>query len=163
MSPQSGSKRPHTTDDETNSDVDIVEVHVSKAPKTERRHGRPKAGDFNDVDKELVLAAANIYRALLASQDAFPNTSMEVMLVKKAWKQMNAESGLKSRKITPSMVTFIYILIYVTIMVPRLRLEARNFGVKLKQKQPLLLKPCTVLTAAEANVQLQRTGRKLKS
>ena len=106
-SPQSGSKHPHTTDDKTNYNVDIVEVHVNKAPKTERRHGQTKAGDFNDADKELVLAAANIYRALLASQDTFPNTSMEVMLVKEAWKQMNAESGLKSQKTTPSMVTIV--------------------------------------------------------
>jgi hypothetical protein len=106
LSPQSGSKRSHTTDDETDSD-NVVEVRVSKAPKTEKKGGRPKAGDFNEAEKELVLAAANIYRALLASQGAFPNTSTEVSLVKKAWKQMNAESGLKSRKITPTMVTIV--------------------------------------------------------
>ena len=105
LSPQSGSKCPHTTDDE--SDSDVVEVHVHKAPKTEKKNGQPKAGDFNEADKELVLAAANIYCVLLASQDAFPNTSMEVRLVKKAWKQMNAESGLKSRTITPTMVTIV--------------------------------------------------------
>lgn len=58
---------------------------------------------------------------------------------------------------------FLYILIYVTIIISRLRLEARNFGAKLKQKQPLWLRPYTALTADEANAQLQRTGRKLKS
>ena len=63
--------------------------------------------DFNKADKELVLAAVNIYCTLLASQGSFPNTSMEVMLVKTAWKQMNAESRLKSQKITPSMVTIV--------------------------------------------------------
>jgi hypothetical protein len=108
LSPQSGNKRAHSTDDETDSDVDVVEVHVSKAPKTEKRNGRPKAGDFNEADKELVLAASYIYRVLLASQDPFPNTTMEMRLVKKAWKQMNAESGLKKdRKITPTMVTIV--------------------------------------------------------
>ena len=79
----------------------------TKLRKLKKKNGRPKAGDFNEADKELVLAAANIYRALLASQDAFPNTSMEVRLVKKAWKQLNAESGLKSWTITPTMVTIV--------------------------------------------------------
>jgi hypothetical protein len=98
LSPHSGSKWPHTTDNETNSDIEVADVHVSKTPKIERKNGRPKAGDYDDSGKELVLAAANIYRALLVSQDAFPNNSTEVRLVKKAWKQMNAESGLKARK-----------------------------------------------------------------
>jgi hypothetical protein len=107
LSPHSGSKRPHTTDDKTNSVIEVADVHVSKTPKIERKNGRPKAGDYNDSGKELVLAGANIYRTLLASQDAFPNNSTEVRLVKKAWKQMNAESGLKARKITPSIVTIV--------------------------------------------------------
>ena len=77
------------TDDESDSDKEVTEVHVSKARKIERKSGRPKAGDFKEADKELVLMAANIYRVLLASQDAFPNASTEMTLVKKAWKQMN--------------------------------------------------------------------------
>ena len=107
MSPRPGSKRPHTTDDETESDIEVADVHISKTPKIEKKNGRPKAGDYNDSGKELVLAAANIYRVLLASQGAFPNTSNEVRLIKKAWKQMNAESRLKARKITPSIVTIV--------------------------------------------------------
>ena len=59
---------------------------------------------------------------------------------------------------------FFYILTYVTsIIVSRLRLEGRNFRAKLKQKWPLSLRPYTALTADEANVQLQKTVRKLKS
>ena len=105
----------------SDSDKEVTEVHVSKAQKIERKSGRPKARDFKEADKELVLMAANIYRVLLASQDAFPNASTEMTLVKKAWKQMNAESGLKARTITPSMVSivsfYIYILIYYVIII----------------------------------------------
>ena len=96
MSPHSGSKRTHTTNDESDSDKEVTEVHVSNARKIERKSGQPKAGDFKEADKELVLMAANIYRVLLASQDAFLSASMEMTLVKKAWKPMNAESGLKA-------------------------------------------------------------------
>ena len=59
---------------------------------------------------------------------------------------------------------FFYILTYVTsIIVSRLRLEGHNFGAKLKQKQPLSLRPYTALTVDKANMQLQKTIRKLKS
>ena len=105
-SPQAGSKQSHATDNESDND-DIKEVHVNKTPKLERKGGRPKARDYDKAGKELVLAAANRYRALLASQGAFPNTSMEMRLVKKAWKHMNSESGLKPRTLTPSIVTIV--------------------------------------------------------
>jgi hypothetical protein len=37
LSPHSGSKRPHTTDDETDSDIEVADIHVSKTPKIERK------------------------------------------------------------------------------------------------------------------------------
>jgi hypothetical protein len=169
LSTQSGSKRPHLTDDETDSDVvEVADVHVSKAPKLEKKGGRPKAGDYDDAGKELVLAGANIYRALLASQGAFPNTSLEMRLIKKAWKHMNAESGLKPRKLTPSIVTIVsfsllFIILLLLLFVSRLRLVARNFGARLNPKRPLLLRPYMALTADGANVLLRTTGRRLRS
>ena len=100
---QTGAKRDHTTDDDdSNSEVD---VHVSKTRRIEKKNSRPKAGDFHDSEKELVLAAANIYQVLLASRGPFPNTATEVKLIKKAWKLMNEESGLKGRALTPSIIT----------------------------------------------------------
>ena len=107
-SPQAGTKRAHTSDDDTDSDV---EVHVSKTPKIEKKNPRPKAGDYDSSEKELVLAAANIYRVLLASRGPFPNTATEVKLIKKAWKLMNADSGLKARELTPSIITIVSISI----------------------------------------------------
>ena len=53
------------------------------------------------------MTAANIYRVLLASRGPFPNTATEVKLIKKAWKLMNDESGLKARPLTPSIITIV--------------------------------------------------------
>ena len=89
-SPQSGSKWEHTTDNEvTDSEVN---AHISKTLKIEKKSTRPKAGDYHDSQKELILTVANIYWVLLASWGPFPNTTMEVKLIKKAWKLMNDET-----------------------------------------------------------------------
>jgi hypothetical protein len=101
-----GEKRGHTTDDSDDTGTD-VDAHVSKTPKLEKKSTRPKAGDFNTSDKELVLVASNIYRVLLASRGPFPNTATEVKLIKKAWKKMNQESGLKALDINSTIITIV--------------------------------------------------------
>ena len=88
-------------------DIEDVNVLVSKALKLCKKNTRPKAGDFDEIGKELVLAAANIYRALLASQGAFPNSTEEMKLIKKSWKLVNAESGVAPFALTPSIVTIV--------------------------------------------------------
>ena len=104
-----GTKQRHESDEEDDDDSDKEdgEVVVSKAPKQQKKSCRPKASDYDDFGKELVLTAANKYRALLASQGAFPMTSIELYLIKKAWKLANAESGVKATKLTPSIVTIV--------------------------------------------------------
>lgn len=72
-----------------------------------KKTARPKAGDFDEIGKELVLSAANTYRALLASQGAFPNSSTELKLIKKAWKLVNTESGVAPLNLSPSIVTIV--------------------------------------------------------
>ena len=107
-SPQTGSKRSHYSDDEDDdSDKEEPEVHISKALKIEKKTARPKAGDYDDFGKELVLAAANIYRALLALQGAFPDHSMELKLIKKSWNLVNTERGVEPLTLTPSIVTIV--------------------------------------------------------
>ena len=49
VSPQVGSKRPHTTDDESDDDIKEARVHVNKTLKLEKRSGRPKAGDYDEA------------------------------------------------------------------------------------------------------------------
>ena len=80
---------------------------------------------------------ANIYHVLLASQGDFPIPSVELKLIKKAWKFVNVESGVKPLTLTPSIVTIVSIsfninLSYYYIHSSRLKLEARigcNMGV----------------------------------
>ena len=79
--------------------------------------------------------AANIYCVLLASQGAFPIPSVELKLIKKAWKLVNAESEVKPLALTPSIVTTVSIsfninLFYYYIDSSRLKLEACSFRVR---------------------------------
>ena len=110
----SESKLAHESDDDEDEedtdtgrdDSDDV-VLVNKAPKLQIKSSRPKAGDYDEFGKELVLSAANKYRALLASQGAFPNASRELKLIKKAWNMANAEIGVRASDLTPSIVTIV--------------------------------------------------------
>ena len=73
----------------------MADVHVSKALKIHNKTTRLKASNYDEFGKELVLAVANIYHVLLASQGAFLIPSVELKLIKKAWKLVNVESGVK--------------------------------------------------------------------
>ena len=88
-------------------DDDDGDILAIKAPKIQKKTARPKAGDYDEFGKDLVLTAANRYRALLASQGAFPNPSTELSLIKRAWKLVNAESGAKPLTLSPSVVTIV--------------------------------------------------------
>lgn len=92
---------------ETNRNLKRKMSTSTRCQKLKKKTVRPKASDFDDIGKELVLASANRYRALLASQDAFPNVSKELKLVKKSWKLANADSGMKSLTLTPSIVKIV--------------------------------------------------------
>ena len=107
MSPQAGSKRPLDTDEEEDLTDDDGDILAIKAPKIQKKSARPKAGDYDEFGKDMVLTAANRYRALLASQGAFPNPSIELSLIKKAWKLVNAESGVKALTLSPSIITIV--------------------------------------------------------
>ena len=111
-SPQAGSKQQHHTDDEddeNDSDIGMTNIHVSKAPEIHNKTTQLKASNYDEFGKELILAAANIYCALLASQGAFLIPSVELKLIKKAWKLVNAESGVKPLTLTPSIVIIVSI------------------------------------------------------
>ena len=158
-----GSKWQHTTDEEdNNSDTEDTDVHVSKAPKVPKKTAHPKARDYDEFGKELVLAAANIYCALLASRGMFLNPSKELKLIKKAWKLVNTESGVKPLALTPSIVMIVSkFLSYQLILLlffcsSRLKLEAPNFGARRKQKRPPWSRLYTTLTVDRAKGPLQR-------
>lgn len=82
-------------------------MHVAKAQKISTNAGRPKAADYDDVARELILSAANTYRALLVSQGAFPTSSEELELVKRAWKRVNDDSEKNPMGLTPDIVRIV--------------------------------------------------------
>jgi hypothetical protein len=85
-------------------------VHASKAQKISTNSGRPKAADYESSAKELILAAANMYRALLVSQKAFPTSSEELELVKRSWKRVNDDSEMDPMDLTPDIVRIVSFL-----------------------------------------------------
>ena len=87
-------------------------MHVAKAQKISTNAGRPKAADYDDVARELILSAANTYRALLVSQGAFPTSSEELELVKMAWKRVNDDSEKNPMALTPDIVRIVSILFF---------------------------------------------------
>jgi hypothetical protein len=88
-------------------DDEVIEVPAAKAQKINTNAGRPKAADYDDVAKELILSAANTYRALLVSQGAFPTSSEELELVKGAWKRVNDNSEMSPMALTPDIVRIV--------------------------------------------------------
>ena len=98
---------PRTKHDRVDSDdEDVLQVQVSKAQKISPNSGRPKAADYESAAKEIILAAANLYRVLLVSQRAFPSSSEEVDLVKSAWKRVNEDNETEI-ELTPDIVRIV--------------------------------------------------------
>jgi hypothetical protein len=86
----------------------VAEVQVvSKAQKINQNAGRPKAGDYEVAAREVILSAANYYRALLTSQGAFPTSSEELELVKRSWKRANDDSEMIPIALTPDIVRIV--------------------------------------------------------
>ena len=65
-----------------------------KAQKITSKAGRPRAADYDDLAKELILQAATVYRCLLSTENAFPDLTPEAEMVKVAWALVNQETGL---------------------------------------------------------------------
>ena len=89
-SPPRRIKRYHADSD----DEDLFDVQVAKAQKVTSNSGRPKAGDYDPATKEVILAVANTYRALLVSHGAFPTSSEDLDLVKRSWLRVNEDGEI---------------------------------------------------------------------
>ena len=102
--PPSRTKRSHPDSD----DEGLFEVHVVKAQKINPNSGRPKAGDYDSSTREVILSAANTYRALLVSQGAFPTSSEDLELVKRSWKRVNDDGEIDPPiGLTPDIVRIV--------------------------------------------------------
>ncbi|KAF8153440.1 hypothetical protein B0H34DRAFT_105753 [Crassisporium funariophilum] len=97
-SPIVGAKRTRSEETDINAALGLV-----KAQKINDNTGRPKASDYDDVGKEVILAAANIYRCLISTVDGFPDSATELDFVRAAWKQANDDAGLQPIALTPAI------------------------------------------------------------
>jgi hypothetical protein len=73
------------------SEDDVLQV--VKAQKVSEGGGRPKASDYDDVSKEVILRATAIYRCLVSTSNAFPTPTEEGDLIKRAWSRANQETS----------------------------------------------------------------------
>ena len=95
-------------DQETSSslDSDVNEGHA-KAQKINSKAGRPGAGDYDDLAKDLILQAAMVYHCLLSTEDAFPDLAAEAEMVKTAWGNVNCETGLTPLHLMPDIAKIV--------------------------------------------------------
>jgi Domain of unknown function (DUF6532) len=117
------------------SDEEVFEVHVAKAQRTSKLTSRPKAADYDIADREIILSAANTYRALLASQGAFPMSSEELELVKKAWKRALDENEIKVMALTPDIVRIVSNFLIPSPSLPYLFITDKLLKVKARGSQ----------------------------
>ena len=96
-------KRKHQDlETSSSSDCEANNGH-KKAQKINNKAGRPQAGDYEDLAKELILQAATVYHCLLSTEDAFPDLATEAEMVKTAWGWVNRETGLTFLRLTPDI------------------------------------------------------------
>jgi hypothetical protein len=102
-SPISGEKRSRE-EVENDSDIEVdSDVRVVKAQKINNNSGRPKAADYDDASREIILKAASHYRVLISTREAFPDSATEIRMVKEAWMLANKDSDLPPIAISPDI------------------------------------------------------------
>ena len=68
-------------------------LQLAKAQKVSEGGGRPKASDYDEVSKEVILRATAVYRCLVSTRNAFPTPSEEADMIKIAWNRANEETS----------------------------------------------------------------------
>jgi hypothetical protein len=116
-------------------DDEVFDVPVAKAQKTSKHAGRPKAADYEVAAKEVILSAANTYRAFLASQGGFPTSSEELELVKRSWKRAHDDSEMdQMMALTPDIVRIVSFSIRVSFkflaLTVNIKVKARGSQVR---------------------------------
>ncbi|KAG5649197.1 hypothetical protein H0H81_005483 [Sphagnurus paluster] len=102
-SPEPGAKRPRAY----NSDDEEPILVLVQAQKITEHAGRPKASDYEEVAKEVILAAGNIYRCLISTIDGFPDSGTEIEFIRTAWGRANKDAGVPPMALTPSIAKII--------------------------------------------------------
>ena len=97
-----------------------------KAQKINGKAGRPRAGDYDDLSKELILQAATVYRCLLSTEDAFPDLAAEAEMVKTAWGEVNHEIGLTPLRLTPDIAKIVSDCLLLGAILICIKIKARG-------------------------------------
>ena len=90
---RSGSPEPVIGQKRSYSPTDDGLLQLAKAQKVSEGGGRPKASDYDEVSKEVILRATAIYRCLVSTRNAFPTPSEEADMIKIAWNRANEETS----------------------------------------------------------------------
>jgi hypothetical protein len=127
--PLLGRKRSHSSSEDS--------LHqLVKAQKVSERDGRPKASDYDDVAKEVILTATAIYRCLVSTSNAFPTPSEEGQMIKNAWQRANEETSQEVPiALTPAIAKIVsvflnYCITYSFVFLFRLQRGVVKSGVK---------------------------------
>ncbi|KAG6818720.1 hypothetical protein H0H93_002504 [Arthromyces matolae] len=83
--PELSNKRPRSN----SLEHAVVAPKTVKAIKIVTNSRRPKASDYDDVAKQVILTAGNVYRCLISTSNGFPDSGTEIEFVCEAWKHAN--------------------------------------------------------------------------
>lgn len=61
--------------------------------RIQEKKGRPKASDFDDTSQQLINLANSYYRALIATNDPFPDTARELEFLHLSWAYATTAAG----------------------------------------------------------------------
>lgn len=95
----------------TKRPLDTVSEEATVVPKMKKSSDgsrqRTKAGDFDEISKEILVTATSIFRCLIVTQAPFPDgVAVEMRLAKEAWRDACEIKGANV-KITPPLVKIV--------------------------------------------------------
>jgi hypothetical protein len=112
--------------------------------KNERRY---RAGDFDAIERQLILQACFHYEMLIATVNAFPNTAEEIAMIKQSWGWVCSEAKLNLAldNVKIQLVCFCLRDGHVLMLIYRYHAGVLQCVVELSLLQPHLLPASTVL------------------
>ena len=84
-----------------------------KAQKVSERGSCPKASNYDDVAKEVILCATATYQCLVSTSNAFPTLSEEGEMIRDAWNCANEEMSQEVPiALTPVIAKVVHVILY---------------------------------------------------
>ena len=95
----------------------------SSTPASSSKHGKPKLADFDNKTSTVITTACEIFRALLLSEDPFPDGSKQLIWIKGAWTLAQAH-----HKVNLETTHKVHGVVSIKSEVPDSTLHSRNRG-----------------------------------